>query len=128
MKFNLTILRDGEKLALGLQLIPFADFFHERLGAELVEVTPQIGERLGVSSGLLVARVEESGPAAGAGLRENFVINGIEGNPVDDYYHAFVALNAAHKGDVVQVSALVPRTRGDVILGYRQAVADLKLR
>jgi len=61
-------------------------------------------------------------------LGKNFVINGIEGNAVDDYYHAFLALDAAHRGDVVEVSALAPRTRGDVILGYRQAMAELKLR
>jgi S1-C subfamily serine protease len=128
MKFDLTVLRDGQRRAISVQLMSFADFFHDRLGADLVEVTPQIGERLGVSKGLLVSRVEEKGPAAVAGLEANFVINGIEGNRVDGAYDAFLALDTAHKGDVVQLSALVPRTRGDVILGYRQAVAELKLR
>jgi serine protease Do len=128
MEFKLTVARGGERLPLTLQLVSFADFFHKRLGAEVKEVTPEIGERLGVSSGLLVTHVDENGPAAAAGLQENIVINGIEGNPVDDYYHAFMALDAARKGDVVEVSALVPRTRGDVILGYRQALAELKLR
>jgi S1-C subfamily serine protease len=128
MKFNLTIKRGGQRTALSLQLVSFADIFHDRLGADLQEVTPEIGERLGVSSGLLVAHVEDGGPAATAGLRENFVINGIGENQVDDLYHAFLALEATHKGDEVDISVLIPQTRRNVILGYRRAVAELKLR
>jgi len=128
MKFNLTVLRGGERREMALQLVSFADFFRERLGADLEEVTPQTGERLGAPAGLLITHVDENGPAASAGLKENFVINGIEGNRADDYYHAFITLNAKHKGDVVQVIVLVPRTRGDVILSYRQALTELKLR
>ena len=128
MKFNLTVLRDGETRSIALRLVSFTDFFRKRLGADLVEVTPRMADRLGVSTGLLVGAVDEDGPAAKAGLRENFIINGIEGAGVDDFYHAFVAVDPLGKGAVVHISALIPRFRGDVILGYRQALAELKLR
>ena len=66
--------------------------------------------------------------ADAAGLRKNFVINGIEGSPVAGYYHAFMLLEQAHTGDGVEISAWVPRTHGDLIFGYRQAEAQPKIR
>ncbi len=128
MKHDLTALRDGKRVNLSLQLEGFAEFFRERLGASLAEITPPLADRLGVSSGLLVSAVDDDGPAARAGLRENMVIDQIDGSSIEDYYHAFLVLDPLKHGDVVEVAALAPRVHGDVILGYRQGVTKLKLR
>ncbi|HWD20374.1 MAG TPA: trypsin-like peptidase domain-containing protein [Verrucomicrobiae bacterium] len=127
MTVKLTALRGKERIPLTVNMASFAAFFHQRLGANVTEVTPQMAQRLGVPNGLLVSSIDDDGAAAKAGLRENFVINGIDGNPVGDYYHAFLALDAAQKGGVVEISVLIPQTRGNVILGYRHALAELKL-
>jgi S1-C subfamily serine protease len=128
MKHELTALRGQDRVRLSLQLEGFAEFFRQRLGANLAEITPPEADRLGVSSGLLVSSVDQNGPAARAGLRENMVINGIEGDPVEDYYHAFLVLDTLQPGDVIRVAALAPQVRGDVILDYREGVTKLKLR
>jgi S1-C subfamily serine protease len=134
LNFELTVRRDGQPRTLHLRLLPFAEMFRRRLGLELREMTPdlvgQLGlERLGgLESGLLIARVEKNGPAEQAALREYWLINGIENQRVRSFLDAYSALSELAAGSRAQLSVLVPRTRGNLILGYREGTTELKLR
>jgi Do/DeqQ family serine protease len=62
------------------------DFFERPyIGAEFEAVTPQIAESLGLKSpaGALVSSVEESGPAAKAGLKPGDVVQSLNGTTVE---------------------------------------------
>ena len=56
------------------------------LGLEVQDLTPEIAERLGVEAGrgVVVSRVDPSGPAAEAGVRRGDVILEVNRAPIDD--------------------------------------------
>jgi len=54
------------------------------LGIVIQEVTPDIGEAIGVKEGILVAQVVEGGPADKAGLKVGDVIVALNGKRVED--------------------------------------------
>jgi S1-C subfamily serine protease len=82
----------------------------------------------GQESGLLIARVEKGSAAERASLREYDVINGIGNRQVRSYLDAFAALTPLAAGETTHLSVLVPRTRGNLILGYREGETGLRLR
>jgi S1-C subfamily serine protease len=90
----------------------------------------QLGlDRLGgQESGLLIERVEKGSAAERASLREYYVINGIGDHRVRNYLDAFAVLTPLAAGDTAELSVLVPRTRGNLILGYREGQTGLRLR
>jgi S1-C subfamily serine protease len=134
LNFELTVQRDGQPRRLHLRLVPFAEMFRRRLGLELRELNPdlvgQLGlQRLGgVETGLLIARVEKGGPADKAALREYCLINGIQNQRVRNFLDAYQVLSELGAGSTAQLSVLVPRRRGNLILGYREGATELKLR
>jgi serine protease Do len=134
LNFNLTIRRDSEARPLRLRLLPFPELFRRRLGMDVQELTEDKARQLGLEnmggqeSGLLIARVEKGSAAERAALREHDVINGIGRQPVHSFLDAFVALTALEPGETAELSVLVPRTRGNLILGYREGRTGLRLR
>ncbi|HUD48749.1 MAG TPA: trypsin-like peptidase domain-containing protein [Candidatus Baltobacteraceae bacterium] len=134
MTFDLTVAREGEVQDVHVRMLPFAELFRERLGVDLQELTGDLVSQLGlgnlggVESGLLVSRVEKGGPAEKASLQEYFVVNGIGNHPVRNYLDAFWALADMKIGASAQLAVLVPRTRGNVILGYQQGETEVRLR
>jgi S1-C subfamily serine protease len=134
LDFELTVRRDGQPRRLHLRLLPFAEMFRRRLGLDLREMTSdwvaQLGlEQLGgLESGLLIVRVEKGGPAEQAALRQYWLINGIENQRVRNYLDAYSVLSELAAGSRARLSVLVPRTRGNLILGYREGTTELKLR
>jgi serine protease Do len=134
LNFNLTIRRGGEPLALRLRLLPFPELFRRRLGLDLQELSEDKAQQLGLEnlggqeSGLLIARVEKGGPAERASLREYDVINRIGHQRVRSYLDAFAVLAPLAAGETAELSVLVPRTRGNLILGYREGQTGLRLR
>jgi len=134
LDFNLTVRRDSEARSLRLRLLPFPELFRRRLGLDLQELTADKAHRLGLEnlggqeSGLLIAHVEKDSAAERASLREHDVINGIGNQRVRSYLDAFAALAPLAAGETAQLSVLVPRTRGNLILGYREGETGLRLR
>jgi len=134
LNFNLTVRRDTEARSLRLRLLPFPELFRRRLGLELQELTAEKAQQLGLEnlggqdSGLLITHVERDSPAERASLREYDLINGIGNHPVHSYLEAFAALSPLAAGETAELSVLVPRTRGNLILGYREGETGLRLR
>jgi serine protease Do len=134
LNFNLTVRRDGEPRELRLRLLPFPELFRRRLGLDLQELTPDLVRQLGLDnlggqeSGLLIARVEKGSAAERASLKEYDVINGIGQRQVRNYMDAYSALAPLSAGETAELSVLVPRTKGNLILGYREGEAGLRLR
>jgi S1-C subfamily serine protease len=134
LEFVLTVDRGGARRDFNVALEPFADLFRERLGADLQGLTPELVEQLGLGrlggteTGLFVARVEKDGPADAASLSKYCVINGIGGRRVRHDLDVFRALAPLGKGRTVELSFLAPQTRGNLILGYQEEVARVKLR
>ena len=131
---NLTIRRNGEPLQVRLRLQPFTELFHKRLGMDLEELSEDKVHQLGLENlggtetGLLVARVEKGSAAERASLREYDVLTGIGNRQVRNYLDAFAALTPLAPGETAELSVLVPRTRGNLILGYREGETGLRLR
>ena len=134
LDFTLAYRREGAPGEARVHLLPFREFFKQRLGVEIQELTPALVAQLGLGrlggtgSGLLISGVEKGSPADRASLREYFVIAGVEGRRVHNAFDAFQFLAGVEKGEAVRVSLLVPRTKGDLILGYQRGEAALKLR
>ena len=134
MMVDLSVAREGELRNVQVRMLPFAELFRQRLGADLQELTGELVNQLGLQraggleSGLLVSRVEKGGPAEKASLQEYFVVNGIGGRPVRIFLDAFLALSDLKKSAETELAVLVPVTRGNVILGYQRGQTNLRLR
>jgi serine protease Do len=134
LNFSLTVRRESEARPVRLRLVPFPEFFRRRLGLELQELTDDKARQLGLEnwggqeSGLLIAKVEKGSAAERASLREYDILNGIGRHPVRSFLDAFSALAPLAEGETAELSVLVPRTRGNLILGYREGQTGLRLR
>jgi S1-C subfamily serine protease len=134
LNFVLTVERGGERSDLSVPLVPFAQLFRERLGVDLQNLTPELVDQLGLGrlggteAGLFVARVEKGSPADEASVSKYCVLNRFGGLRVRSELDVFLALSQVERGETADLSFLVPRTRGDLILGYQEELARVKLR
>lgn len=134
LNFVLTVGRDGQERDINVGLVPFSELFRQRLGADLETLTPDLVNQLGlgrlggVETGLFVSEIEKGGPAEKAMLQKYCVINGVAGRRVRNGLDIFNVLSRLEKGQTTELSFLVPQTQGDVILGYQEVLAMVKLR
>ncbi len=134
LNFVLTVERAGRQHDLEVPLISFAELFRQRLGLDLQNLTPELVSQLGlgrlggVDTGLFVARVEKGSPGDEASLEQYCIITGIGRSRVRNDLDAFRVLSKLERGKMATLTFLVPQTRGDVILGYREKLAGVKLR
>ena len=134
LTYDLSVQRDGQLRRVTVRLVPFSELFRQRLGLDLQELTGDLVEQLGlgrlggVESGVLISRVEKGSPADKASLQEYFLINGIGNQRVRNYLDLFQALSALKAGGTADLSVLVPKTRGNLIFGYQEGEARIKLR
>jgi S1-C subfamily serine protease len=134
LNFDLSVERDGQLSQIEVRLLPFAELFRQRLGLDLQELTADLVQQLGLArlggleAGLLISRVEKGSTAEKAQLQEYDVVTAIASQRVGNYLDAFSALSQLKAGDTAEISVLVPRTRGEIILGYQEGVTVLKLR
>jgi Do/DeqQ family serine protease len=91
------------------------------LGAKLETVTREVAEelKLGRVAGAVVARVQDKGPAAEAGLQAGDVIVGVDGHEVDDARAVHYRLTTRGIGNRAQI---------DVVRRGRPAKLELALR
>lgn len=87
------------------------------LGVSLVDLTPELREHYGAGkdSGVLVGSVEESGPAAKAGVRVGDLIASVDGKDVSSTLQLRKALKDKKEGDAVRLDVLRGRTRQTLV-------------
>jgi len=75
------------------------------LGVTIQQVTPSLGESLGVAAGhgALVAQVDPEGPAAKSGIKPGDVITAYDGKPLDEHASLRTLVAATPVGRTVQV-------------------------
>jgi Do/DeqQ family serine protease len=85
------------------------------LGVSLQPITTELAQALGLrgTKGAVVARVHSGSPAAAAELKQNDVIVGFDGAPVDDYHHLQRLVAEAEVGKTIRLEIVrggQPRT------------------
>lgn len=134
LNFDLTVARGSRRLSLRVTEMPFPQLFRRKLGMDMQTLTPSLVDQLGLDSlggveaGLFVTLVEKDGPAEKAGVEKYCIINGLGGRQVRNDLDIFLVLTKLAEGDTVDLSFLVPRTRGNLIFGYQEETAAIKLR
>lgn len=134
LNFDLTVARGSRRLSLRVTEMPFPQLFRRKLGMDMQTLTPSLVDQLGLDSlggveaGLFVTLVEKEGPAEKAGVEKYCIINGLGGRRVRNDLDIFLVLTKLAEGDTVDLSFLVPRTRGNLIFGYQEETAAIKLR
>jgi serine protease Do len=90
------------------QIVDHGSIQRGRIGVTLETLTPEVAEHLGmkVSSGALIAGVEQDGPAAAAGLESGDVIKSFGGKPTNDSRALARAVADATVGSHVPVTVL----------------------
>lgn len=128
--FTLAVQRGGERLNVPVHMVSFIEILKQRLGIDAQELTRSLARQFGLEehAGLLVVGADKTGPSGKAGIERYHIITGINGIRVRSLLDAANTIFQAPKGDVVDVSVMVPQTRGDEILGYRQGATRVKLR
>ncbi|HEY3864256.1 MAG TPA: trypsin-like peptidase domain-containing protein [Verrucomicrobiae bacterium] len=134
MHFDLTVRRDGEPRRIDLRLQAFTELFHRRMGLDLQELTPSLARQMGLENlggeevGLVISHVDKGGPADRASLKEYDVLEAIGNRRVGNFLDVHAALASLAEGGTAELSVLVPRTRGNLILGYRAGETALRFR
>ena len=91
------------------------------LGVRISEIPAKLATARGVTSGVLVASVDENGPAAGSGLHDGDIVTAINGEPMTDVTQLRMFVAAIAPGQVARLD--VARDAGpsqvSVTLGER---------
>ena len=97
------------------------------IGADLQSLTPDLAGGLGITDtpGVVVADVDEGGPASRAGLRPGDVIESIEGMPVDNVALFTLSLYLGTTGDKVNLQVVRGGKRLNVSVPVLEPLHDL---
>ncbi len=131
---SLVVQRGSDQKKLAVKMVPEKTFFNagllqRKLGMTLQELTPELVENLGFNpgSGLVIAAVDQTGPAAEAGLQPRTLIRGFDGLAAASLVDAAKILYAKRKGETVKLNVVVPVRRGN-LAAYREGSATLVVR
>jgi serine protease Do len=127
---NLTVVDNGTRREIKVQMVKFEDFFQQKLGVELSKLTTADVERFGLNAGdgVFVHQVEPNGPADRAQLRPNFLLSRLDDRPVVDLGEAAAILNAKKSGDTVKATVRIPERTIYGYAGWRQGTTTVKMR
>ncbi len=125
----LTIRRGGDRRQLTVKLAPLADLIRQKIGLSLQELTPELASKFGygVGDGLLVANVEERGPAARAEVQAGYLVTTIDRQPTPDLPSAAQVLAAKPRGESVELGLAVWQQRGP-FTARREGAVSIRVR
>jgi len=128
--FTFAVDRGTQHLTIPVHLISFNEILREHLGVDAQELTRSLARQFGLEehAGLLIAAVEKGSPADKAGIQRFHIITGINNTRIHRLVEAVSIVYQMPKGERIDMNLLVPQTRGDEILGYRQGATRIKLR
>lgn len=127
---SLTVVENGTRRELKVNLIRFEDLFRQKLGAELGKLTTLEVDRFGLNAGdgVLVQTVTPDGPADRAQLRSGFLLNQLDGQAVVDLSAAASILEGKKSGESVRATVRIPERTLYGYAGWRQGTTTLKVR
>jgi serine protease Do len=112
---TLEILREGRRQKVRVQVEEMADQHPERaqsrapvesesrLGLQLQELTPELRQRLGATSGIVVAAVEPGSTAELKGMQSGDILLELNGNKVSDVKKFVETVHSAKSGTVLRL-------------------------
>jgi serine protease Do/serine protease DegQ len=103
------------------QIVRFGEVRRGRLGIDMVDLTPDLAKKLGVSAseGVVIAAVHSGSPAEKAGLRERDVVVALGGRPVRTASELRARLGLTPVGEEIEFRVL----RGRDALNVRATIA-----
>lgn len=116
------LLRDGKRLTVQPKPIPFDELVEQKLGFILSEVSGNHPARL------VIADVQNKGPAESAQLKEGHYVTHISGRPVTSVFDVALALMPNGRGKKIELGVLVPVRRTGFGAAWRQGVVELTIR
>jgi S1-C subfamily serine protease len=130
LNFTLTIQRGAERLTLPVHLVAFSEVIKQRMGVDVQDLNRNLARQFGLEehSGVLITGVEKNGPAGKSGIERYHILVGLNGVRVRNLFDAFWITSLMPKGVTAEAALLVPKTRRDEIIGYRQGTTRLQLR
>lgn len=111
----LAVRRSGEHKDIKVRMVPLSQLVRQKLGASVQELDKdELAESFGFrrGEGLLVADVEQGGPAARAELQPGYLITAIDGRATTDLLSAASALIGKKRDERVALSVVARRQRG----------------
>ena len=125
----LTVQRGSERRTLRVKLAPLAEVIREKIGLSVQELTPELAAKFGygLREGLLVADVEDNGPAARADVQAGYLITAIDRQRTLDLLSAAEVLAAKKQGDAVELGLAVWQQRGP-FAARREGGATVRVR
>ncbi|MGM0531225.1 MAG: Do family serine endopeptidase [Bacteroidota bacterium] len=121
---TITVIRDGEKQQLDVTLrnregsteVITGQESLDELGAEFQEIDDQEKQRTGVSNGVQVVSIEE-GKLSEAGIREGFIIIGVNGKEISSVNDIKQIYKKVPEGSRLELEGLYPD--GDYVYVYQ---------
>jgi S1-C subfamily serine protease len=127
---RLEVQEGTRRQVMNVGLVPFDDLIRQKLGMELLNLTPQTAARFQVNQGegLFIEKVERNGPADKAQLQSGFLLTAVDGQPTGDQVRVALALSQKKAGDRVRLTVVVPRRVGNSYVEFRQGMAEVLVR
>ena len=131
---GLTVLENGARRKLSVELMPMSEFLQlllQRrlgLGCQAVSEAKATQFQIKPGEGLLVSEVEKNSPADRARLQPGFLLQAIDGKPVNYLVDAANALGSKKAGDRVQLTLIVPNLVNGNLLQLQPATAAVVVR
>ncbi len=127
---TLQVQQEGTLRTVTVQLLPFDDLIRQKLGLELLKLTPEIasGFRVSQNEGLYIEKVEQGSPAEQAQLQRGFLLTAMDGQATGDLQRVAAVLTQKKAGDRVRLTVVVPRRIGNSYVEFRQGTAEVVVR
>jgi S1-C subfamily serine protease len=126
----LAVRRNGERKEIRARMVPLSQLVRQKLGASVQELDKdELAESFGFrrGEGLLVAEVEQGGPAARAELQRGYLITAIDGRATKDLLSAASALIGKKRDERVALNVVARRQRGAYVQ-TRQGSVTVRVR
>ncbi len=131
---RIAVRRGAIQRDFSIRLVEQSTIFNQamirrKLGLELRELTPNTAARYGLNPGaaLLVAGIEEKGPAAGTGLEPGALITALDGYPLTDVVSAAKRLRNKQPRDRVALDVAIRQRVGNFYV-LRQGAIEVEVR
>jgi S1-C subfamily serine protease len=129
-RVTLTVVENGARRNVEVQLVPFESLVRARLGLTLSKLTPDRASLFQVNptQGLFVEGVEKNGPADRAQIQKDFLLTGIDGQSTGDLPAVINILATKAPGERAQLSVVMRRRFANGFMQLQPGTATVQVR